>query len=111
MSDNGMRESIESLQSTVNNLNMVIEYANKMIQNLSMEVQALQNENSALKEEMMALRVSNAISRGVTVSLATQKYIEPINMNSEKVAISHFDTLANTFGNTLDESNDMNRQR
>lgn len=84
----------------------------KMILNLSAEVKAVRIENSRLKDEIMGLRASIAISKGNTD--ASEKVIAMIKENDmvcEQAAISHFNTLVNTFGNTLDETNDIGKQR
>ncbi len=83
----------------------------KMLQNACAEIQRLHDKNVALEEEIRALRASIAIMQGLEVTDKAKSHIAKNDMKKGTAAINYFDTLTNTFGNSLNESDTMNRQR
>lgn len=92
----------------------MIETLHNMILDLSKEVQQLRNENLTLKENIMVLNASNAISKGdidVRPTVGANNIINEKSRKNENDAIQHFNNMVEMFGNTLDESNDIIKQR
>lgn len=89
-----------------------IDALSKKVQALSDETQQLRNENLILKGDISVLNASIAILKGNTsLTEDAKKIVDKKNCKAEDDAISHFNHIAEVFGNTWNESDNMNKQR